>query len=65
MPNRSIKDERDAPPRAGAPGAGSLFGKKRMNPPPPKDPATEDITVGGAIDKLKGRKAKIDEASDY
>lgn len=67
MSNRSIRDERqDVSKRAGAPGRGSLFGKKAPpgtpSPGPATDPATRDISVGGAIKKLKGRKGQIDKA---
>lgn len=67
MPNRSIRDEmQDVSKRAGAPSRGSLFGKK--SPPdtpaatPVGDSATRDISIGGAIDKIKARKGQIDKA---
>jgi hypothetical protein len=66
MGNRSMRDERQ---RAGAPGRGSLFGKKPTpdtpEAPPPSDSPTKDLSVVGAARKLRGRKARIDEASDY
>lgn len=65
MPSRSIRDERDVAKRAGAPGRGSLLGKKK--PPTlaaPKDSSTKDLSVVGAAGKLRGRKQRIDDAVD-
>lgn len=65
MPNRSIKDERDTSKRAGAPGRGSLFGKKE---PPSKSSGSKkgdsDLSAYGAGRKLIQRKARLDRAID-
>lgn len=66
MGNRSMRDERQ---RAGAPGRGSLFGKKPTPDTPapstPADSPTKDLSVEGAARKIRSRKSRIDEASDY
>ena len=59
MSNRSLRDERQ---RAGAPGRGSLFGKKAPPAPAGTDPATRDLSVAGAARKIGGRKRQIDKA---
>lgn len=62
MGNRSVRDEKQGVGRAGAPGRGSLFGKKPATPTTSQDPATRDISVAGAAQKISGRKRQIDKA---
>lgn len=62
MGNRSIRDEKQGIGRAGAPGRGSLFGKKPAPAAASQDSATRDISVQGAAAKLGGRKRQIDKA---
>lgn len=69
MPNRSIRDEKqDVSKRAGAPGRGSLFGKKTPPGTPASpaatDMATRDLSVAGAALKIRERKSRIDKAID-
>lgn len=59
MGNRSMRDERQ---RAGAPGRGSLFGKKPPLATASTDPATRDLSLKGAGEKLSGRKRQLDKA---
>lgn len=77
MPNRSIRDERNrvgpADPatvrqklkeRLAEKEPAGLYSKPVTRSKPAESP-TKDLSVVGAIGKIKGRKAKINEASDY
>lgn len=54
MPNGSRKDERDTSMRAGAPGPGSLIGKKTPKTTPSS--TSTDLSVSGAINTIKDKQ---------
>lgn len=78
MPNRSIRDERqaadEAPPKRNkvSPPTQSAFGPASASDPAPPsdataaapDPATKDLSVGGTIGKIKQYEYAQDKAID-
>jgi len=79
MPNRSIRDERQeyGRPKVGPADPATIHAKleerlAEREPAPPKAAApaetpspTKDLSLVGAAGKIRGRKSRIDEASDF